>query len=123
MRVKPRFDELVHGAVRLRVCGLLARLGSTEFALLRDSLEVSDPTLSKHLKQLEQAGYVQLVKGPGPGGRTHTWADLTAKGRTAFDGHVAFLHEVIDADPGAGQPAGRSPASIRPPRSGADDGV
>lgn len=114
MLPEPRFDELVHGAVRLRICGMLARLGSTEFALLRDSLKVSDPTLSKHLKQLEQAGYVQLAKGPGPGGRTHTWADLTAKGRAAFDGHVAFLYQVIDAGPGTGEPAGRSRNSAAP---------
>lgn len=98
---KARFDEVVHGPVRLRVCGLLSRLGSTEFALLRDTLGVRDPTLSKHLKQLEQAGYIKLAKGPGLAGRTHTWAELTDKGRQAFDGHVAFLREVI-AGPDAG---------------------
>ncbi|MCC3272552.1 transcriptional regulator [Arthrobacter zhangbolii] len=97
-----RFDEVVHGPVRLRVCGLLSRLGSTEFALLRDTLEVSDPTLSKHLKQLEQAGYVKLSKGPGLAGRTHTWAELTVKGRAAFDSHVAFLREVISGPEGDG---------------------
>ncbi|WAP50992.1 transcriptional regulator [Arthrobacter sp. ATA002] len=107
-RVEPRFDELVHGAVRLRVCSMLARLGSTEFALLRDSLKVSDPTLSKHLKHLEQAGYLQLAKGPGLAGRTRTWAELTAKGQAAFDGHVAFLREVIGLDAGIPQP-GESP--------------
>ncbi|AWB85322.1 transcriptional regulator [Mycetocola zhujimingii] len=99
MAAEARFDEAVHGVVRLRVCGILARLGSTEFALLRDTLGVSDPTLSKHLKQLENAGYLKLVKGPGLGGRTRTWAELTDAGRAAFDGHVAFLREVIDTDP------------------------
>ena len=102
MAVEPRFDETVHGAVRLRICGMLARLGSSEFALLRDTLEVSDPTLSKHLKHLEQAGYLVLVKGPGFGGRTRTWAELTTAGRAAFDGHVAFLREVIDTEPAEG---------------------
>ena len=96
MPTSARFDDVIHGAVRLRICGMLARLGSTEFALLRDTLQVSDPTLSKHLKHLEQAGYVQLLKGPGLAGRTHTWAELTDKGRDAFEGHVAFLREVID---------------------------
>lgn len=100
MPAAARFDEVVHGPVRLRICGMLARLGSTEFALLRDTLQVSDPTLSKHLKQLEQAGYVQLLKGPGLAGRTHTWAELTVEGQAAFDGHVAFLREVIDVGPG-----------------------
>ncbi|MCZ4328179.1 transcriptional regulator [Brachybacterium paraconglomeratum] len=39
---------------------MLARLGATDFAVIRDALEVSDPTLSKHLKQLEQVGYLAL---------------------------------------------------------------
>jgi DNA-binding MarR family transcriptional regulator len=90
----PRFDDTIHGVVRLCICGMLARLGATDFAIIRDALNVSDPTLSKHLKQLEQAGYVALQKGPGLGGRTKTWADLTEAGRVAFDGHVAFLREV-----------------------------
>jgi len=109
MPAAARFDEVVHGAVRLRISGMLARLGSTEFALLRDTLQVSDPTLSKHLKQLEQAGYVQLLKGPGPAGRTRTWAELTAKGLAAFDGHVAFLRDVIDG--GSAGESGREPTS------------
>lgn len=108
MPAEARFDDVVHGAVRLRVCGMLARMGSTEFALLRDTLGVSDPTLSKHLKQLEQVGYLRLVKGPGLGGRTRTWAELTTAGRTAFDGHVAFLRQVID---GPGDDGGNTPGS------------
>lgn len=83
MPAAARLDEVVHGAVRLRICGMLARLGSTEFVLLRDTLQVSDPTLSKHLKELEQAGYVQLLKGPGRAGRTRTRADLTGRPSTA----------------------------------------
>jgi DNA-binding MarR family transcriptional regulator len=90
----PRFDEVIHGVVRLRVCGMLARLGATDFAAIRDAIAVSDPTLSKHLKQLEQAGYVRLTKGLTVGGRTKTWAELTGAGEAAFAGHVAFLREV-----------------------------
>ncbi|MCY7288056.1 MAG: transcriptional regulator [Cryobacterium sp.] len=89
-----RFDDVIHGLVRLRVCGMLARLGATDFAVIRDALEVSDSTLSKHLKQLEQAGYVRVQKGLKLGGRTKTWVEMTNAGEAAFEGHVAFLHEV-----------------------------
>ena len=92
-----RFDETIHGVVRLRICGMFARLGATDFAVIRDALGVSDPTLSKHLKQLEQAGYVRLQKGLTLGGRTKTWADLTDAGHSAFEGHVAFLREVTSS--------------------------
>ena len=89
-----RFDETIHGVVRLRICGMLARLGATDFAVVRDALEVSDPTLSKHLKQLEQVGYLRLHKGLTLGGRTKTWAEMTDAGLVAFKGHVTFLREV-----------------------------
>ena len=89
-----RFDETIHGVVRLRICGMLARLGATDFAVIRDALEVSDPTLSKHLKQLEQVGYLRLHNGLTLGGRTKTWAEMTDAGLVAFKGHVTFLREV-----------------------------
>lgn len=91
-----RFDETIHGVVRLRICGMLARLGATDFGIIRDALQVSDPTLSKHLKQLEQIGYIRLQKGLTIGGRTKTWAEMTDVGLMAFEGHVAFLREVTN---------------------------
>lgn len=60
----------------------------------RDALQVSDPTLSKHLKQLDQIEYIRLQKGLTLGGRTKTWAEMTVAGSTVFEGHVAFLREV-----------------------------
>lgn len=47
-----RFDEAIHAPLRLRICGLLRRVHQLDFAVLRDTLEVSDATLSKHVKTL-----------------------------------------------------------------------
>ena len=91
-----QFNETIHGAVRLRVCAMLHRLGTTEFRLLRDSLEVSDPTLSKHLRILEAAGYVDIIKGIIDS-RPRTRVQLTESGRRAFRGHVAFLRTITEA--------------------------
>ena len=96
-----QFNETIHGAVRLRVCAMLHRLGTTEFRLLRDSLEVSDPTLSKHLRILEAAGYVDIIKGIIDS-RPRTRVQLTESGRWAFRGHLAFLRTImgsVDAEP------------------------
>ena len=77
----------------------LTPLQEAEFQVLRDELGVSDSVLSKHLKQLEQAGYVAFRKG-AVNGRQRMWAGLTKSGRRAFLGHVEELNRlarVIDA--------------------------
>ncbi|MCV9996424.1 transcriptional regulator [Paeniglutamicibacter sp. ZC-3] len=53
-----RFDDPIHAPVRLRIQGLLRQADRLNFAVLRDALEVTDATLSKHVKILGSAGYV-----------------------------------------------------------------
>lgn len=91
---KPRFDAVIHAPVRLQICALLAPLEEAEFQVLRDELRVSDSVLSKHFKQLQEAGYVKLRKGK-TNGRQHTWAHLTGKGRGAFKSHVEELGRLV----------------------------
>lgn len=90
---KPVFDEIIHAPARLQLCALLSPLREAEFAVLRQELGVSDSVLSKHLGQLEQAGYVAVRKSP-LNGRQRTWAALTLKGRRAFAAHVAELQRI-----------------------------
>lgn len=83
-------DPVIHAPARLQACAILSSADEVEFALLRDALEVSDSVLSKHLKQLEEAGYVKARKA-NSGGRQRTWLALTGEGRKAFRGHVKAL--------------------------------
>ncbi len=69
---------------------MLASATEAEFAMLRDAIDVSDSVMSKHVKQLEDAGYVVLRKAAFAG-RQRTWLALTPKGRKAFAAHVAEL--------------------------------
>lgn len=85
-----QFDELVHAPIRLRICASLAPLRWAEFGQLRDALEVSDSALSKHLRQLSEAGYVHQERF-SRGGRSHVRVSLTTGGRRAYIGHVAAL--------------------------------
>ena len=87
-------DSVIHAPNRLQICALLAPMEMAEFQFLRDALAVSDSVLSKHIKQLEDAGYVKLRKQK-MNGRQHTWALLTRKGRTAFKAHVAALERLV----------------------------
>jgi DNA-binding MarR family transcriptional regulator len=84
------FDAVIHAPGRLQICGLLSPVEQMEFATLRDAVGVSDSVLSKHIKQLEEVGYVHPRKAAAEG-RQRTWLSLTARGRKAFASHVAEL--------------------------------
>jgi len=89
-----QFNEVIHSPNRLKICAFLAPMGSVEFQILRDTLEVSDSVLSKHIKHLETAGYVSQRKGSA-NGRKRSWVYLTGEGRRAFRSHVMELERLI----------------------------
>ena len=95
----PRFDDVIHSPVRLRICGLLRRVSEVEFSVLRETLGVSDAHLSKNVKTLADSGYVTVRKESSPSradARRLTWITLTAAGRTAVEGHLAALATIAD---------------------------
>lgn len=68
--------------------------------MLAEALDVSDSVLSKHLKTLQEAGYIGVVKARSAG-RVRSSIALTPHGRKAFRGHVRALNAIIAqiADP------------------------
>lgn len=88
------FDDLLVSPTRLSILAALSRLDDVEFAVLRDSLQVSDSVLSKQAASLESAGYLRIRKGH-VGKRPRTWLSMTPDGRSAFGRHVAALHAVL----------------------------
>ena len=95
MSVRPVFDEIVHAPNRLQICALLAAVSSVDFATVRDSLGVADSVVSKHVRVLQEAGYVSIRKAT-VASRVRTSLVLTARGRRAYDGHVAALRALVD---------------------------
>ena len=90
------FDETIHAPNRLRICAFLDATTSAEFSALRDTLGVADSVLSKHLKVLQDAGYLEMSKPTGRG-RVRTWLSLTPAGRQAYHRHVAALRALFDS--------------------------
>ena len=91
------FDEMIHAPVRLRISGMLRSAEKVDFAVLRDTIGISDATLSKHLKVLGDAGYITTSKARSAArsdARRLTWISQTAAGRAAFDAHVAELRRI-----------------------------
>lgn len=95
-----RFDDVVHAPARLRICGLLRPVEALEFSRLAELLDLSPPTLSKHLRLLTDAGYVTMTKLPDAGRvdkRRMAWVRLTPAGRTAVEAHIAALLAITHA--------------------------
>lgn len=83
-------DPVIHAPLRLQVCALLSATDEAEFALVREETGVSDSVLSKHIRQLEEAGYVRVRKAT-LASRQRTWLSLTKEGARAFAAHVRAL--------------------------------
>ena len=93
--VTPGFNALIHAPNRLQICAFLLPLAEVEFQVLRDELDVSDSVLSKHIKQLELAGYVKQRKSKSEG-RQRTWVRIVEKGTQAFEGHIEALKRLAN---------------------------
>ena len=88
-----RLDPLIHAPIRLSIMAFLAEVDRAEFSLVRDSVEVTAPALSKQVSMLEEAGYVKVDKGY-VGKRPRTWLSLTAPGRRAMTRHLEALRAI-----------------------------
>lgn len=88
-------DSVIHVPVRLSIMAALAAAEKIEFQLLRDTVEVSDSLLSKHIVTLEEAGYVHVAKGY-VGKRPRTWLSLTSTGRSAYADYVRTLRTIVN---------------------------
>lgn len=88
------FDPVIHAPPRLQICARLAAVETMDFATMREMLDVSESVLSKHVKTLEDAGYVAIRKAT-LAHRQRTWLALTIAGRKAFAAHAAALRALV----------------------------
>jgi len=95
-RPAAHFDDTIHQRVRLGILTVLATTGRADFTYLRNTLDLTDGNLGRHLDVLSEAGYVETTKTIE--GRTpRTWVKITRPGRTALHKHIAALREMIDS--------------------------
>jgi len=99
----PRYDldDVLSNGVRLSIVAALQGVERAEFALIRDSVEITDSALSKQCALLETAGYLELTKGR-VGRRPRTWLTLTPAGSDALARHLNALSAIAGlqmADP------------------------
>ena len=94
MSAPARFDESVHAPNRLQICAILSAVSSADFATVREGLGVADSVLSKHVRVLHEAGYIDVHKSTCAS-RVRTSMSMTAAGRAAYDGHLSALQASV----------------------------
>jgi DNA-binding MarR family transcriptional regulator len=92
-----KLNELIHQPARLRIMAILAAISpdrQATFAFLKGACELTDGNLGAHLRRLEEAGYVTIVK-TFVRGKPRTYVEITEAGRAAFEAHRAALREIL----------------------------
>ncbi|MFD2768575.1 winged helix-turn-helix domain-containing protein [Micromonospora eburnea] len=84
----------MHQRVRLAILTVLSETQECSFSTLRDELKLTDGNLNRHLRVLEQASMLQVVKGY-EGRRPITWLRLTRQGRAALRAEIAALEQLV----------------------------
>lgn len=88
-------DSAVHGPVRLGVLSALQVDGALDFTNLKKRLEVADGALGRHLRTLEEVGYVTYEKA-FIGRRPRTTYRITRAGRRALRDYLTSMQALVD---------------------------
>ena len=88
-------DEVIHGRVRLGIMAYLSGADTADFNELKTRLQVTDGNLSVHLRKLEDAGFVEVLKS-FQGRRPLTRARLTYAGRKAFVDYLDAMARLVE---------------------------
>jgi DNA-binding MarR family transcriptional regulator len=88
-------DETVHQRTRLGIMTVLHEAGEADFAFLRDTLNLTDGNLGRHIEVLAAAGHV-AARRAYDGRRTRTFVSLTAQGASALQVEVEVLRTIVE---------------------------
>jgi DNA-binding MarR family transcriptional regulator len=88
-------DRVIHEKARLGVLtSLMAHPKGLVFADLKRLCGLTDGNLSRHLQVLEEAGFVDILKGYDDK-RPQTICKITANGRRRFLSYLSVLEQVV----------------------------
>lgn len=88
------FDKAFENRIRLQVMSVLVANESYDFVDLKALLDLTDGNLASHMKALEKEEYIRVEK-TFRGRKPLTTYFATAKGKEAFEKHLATLEQLI----------------------------
>lgn len=92
-------NEVIHQPARLRIMAILAAISperQVTFSFLKAECGLTDGNLGAHLRRLEEAGYVTIVK-TFVRQKPQTYVQITEAGRAAFVAHRSALQEILES--------------------------
>ena len=93
-------DDIVHQRVRLGILTVVHEARRVDFNYLKDVLGLTGGNLSQHLRILEEAGLVDIVKAIERR-RPRSWVSITRSGRRALRLEIAALKAIVSAVEGS----------------------
>ena len=91
-------DRIIHEPARFAIMANLFVIESADFLFLMRQTGMTKGNLSSHMRKLEEAGYIEVVKDFVMR-KPHTMLRLTKKGRTAFREYSRSMKQVFDELP------------------------
>jgi DNA-binding MarR family transcriptional regulator len=112
-----QIDDAVHQRVRLGILAECVNTTRVDFTHLKQTLDLTDGNLGRHLQTLEEAGLVTIERDTGTA-RPRSWIRITRRGRAALRREVAALRAILDAIdvPGAERAGAEPPPRAEEPR-------
>ena len=92
-------NEVIHQPARLRIMAVLAAISperQVTFGFLKEACGLTDGNLGAHLRRLEEAGYITIVK-TFVRQKPQTYIQITEAGRAAFEEHRAALQAILES--------------------------
>ena len=112
-------DRVIHERARLSILtSLLTNARPLTFNDLKQMCSLTDGNLSRHLRVLEKAQMVQILKGHDRN-RPQTMCRITPSGRKRYLEYLSTLEQVVKdaAGPATEQPAPRLLRNLSPARA------
>jgi len=88
-------DQIIHAPARLRILMMLYVVESLDYVFLKNQSGLSWGNLATHLGKLENAGYINVIKGY-QGKKPQSQIQLTTNGRKAFRSYKHTLQQILD---------------------------
>ena len=91
-------NETIHQSTRLRIMTMLVSQSEGDrvaYGFIQKTLGLTGGNLTTHLRKLEEAEYLVMVKEEFGDSRPHTWVEATTAGRRAYGEYLASLGRVL----------------------------
>ena len=91
-------DETIHQSTRLRIMTMLVSQAEGDrmaYGFIQKTLGLTGGNLTTHLRKLEEAEYLVMVREELGDSRPHTWVEATEEGRQAYGEYLANLERML----------------------------